>query len=385
MVQPLDPLLFGTGKPFSNVPGSQADSWILPPPSTLAGMVRARVGSGGPFDEAHVASLKAIEVVGPLLAVLTPTPELVFPAPADVVRARVDEERHELRRLVPLLLRDTDGVGAAGGLAPVGATPTVRDKPAKRAPAYWREAALMAWLEQPEDKVVSSDWGLRPPRVEVRTHVRMGPDGTAEDGGLFSTAGRRFIGALDGAMVPLGVYGETGAGEADGFCVLGGEGRLSRVETRKAMLPSEPPEAVIQSARAGAVRMYLATPAALGSNRWQPPGGVRVVAQVHGRAVVVSGWEMRPKADEEPLEGYAAARRRWRRGRPKASRRLVPAGAVFFLRLDAPDEVAREALVRRLWRRSICSGQDAKDGFGLALFGTWDGALAPLELDDGGR
>jgi hypothetical protein len=45
-----------------------------------------------------------------------------------------------------------------------------------------------------------------------------------------------------------------------------------------------------------------------------------------------------------------------------------------------PDE--REALARRLWVSSIASDQDARDGFGRVLLGTWDGALHALQLQE---
>ena len=44
IIEPVDPVLFGDGRPFTAVPGSRATSLPLPPPSTLAGGVRTRHG-----------------------------------------------------------------------------------------------------------------------------------------------------------------------------------------------------------------------------------------------------------------------------------------------------------------------------------------------------
>jgi CRISPR-associated protein Cmr3 len=55
---------------------------------------------------------------------------------------------------------------------------------------------------------------------------------------------------------------------------------------------------------------------------------------------------------------------------PKAIRRLVPAGSVYFFEVlsgDAGD------LAKNLWLRSVSDeDQDRRDGFGLAVWGLWD-------------
>jgi CRISPR-associated protein Cmr3 len=52
---------------------------------------------------------------------------------------------------------------------------------------------------------------------------------------------------------------------------------------------------------------------------------------------------------------------------PKAVRRLAPAGSVYFFEVSG----AASALAR-LWLRPVSDQpQDRRDGFGLALWGTW--------------
>jgi CRISPR-associated protein Cmr3 len=64
--------------------------------------------------------------------------------------------------------------------------------------------------------------------------------------------------------------------------------------------------------------------------------------------------------------------------RPKPSRRLVPAGSVYFLKLDGSD-AAIDQFIDATWLQAISDDeQDRRDGFGLALFGAWDGVPRPM-------
>jgi CRISPR-associated protein Cmr3 len=59
---------------------------------------------------------------------------------------------------------------------------------------------------------------------------------------------------------------------------------------------------------------------------------------------------------------------------------MTPAGAVYFLRVEG-DESARRAFARRIWLQAISDEeQDRRDGFGIALLGTWDGKTETLEV-----
>ena len=53
---------------------------------------------------------------------------------------------------------------------------------------------------------------------------------------------------------------------------------------------------------------------------------------------------------------------------PKAIRRMVPAGSVYFFKVVSGD--ASE--LSKCWLQSVSDGdQERLDGFGLALWGTW--------------
>ena len=61
---------------------------------------------------------------------------------------------------------------------------------------------------------------------------------------------------------------------------------------------------------------------------------------------------------------------------PKAIRRLVPAGSVYFFELKD----GNPADLAKLWLKSVSDkgqdGQDRRDGFGLAMWGIWDQSKA---------
>lgn len=96
----------------------------------------------------------------------------------------------------------------------------------------------------------------------------------------------------------------------------------------------------------------LVTPA-LFQDGWHPQpaqlGGGRLVAAHVGRPLSVSGWDF------------------VRRG-PKPSRRMVPAGAIYWVEFDTPDAAAQWAKDHHF--RSISDDpQDRRDGFGLIICG----------------
>jgi CRISPR-associated protein Cmr3 len=112
------------------------------------------------------------------------------------------------------------------------------------------------------------------------------------------------------------------------------------------------------------VRLILATPAIF-ADAWKPgwlneqlegtPPGcsvkLKLVGVNNGRWKAVSGWSLAPP-----------------RG-PKAIRRMVPAGSVYFFRVEKPGDAASLA---DLWLQPISDNDQARrDGFGLALWGTW--------------
>jgi CRISPR-associated protein Cmr3 len=107
------------------------------------------------------------------------------------------------------------------------------------------------------------------------------------------------------------------------------------------------------------VRAVLATPAIFDAGALPGPASawfsrtdvkVRVVSSVTGRPMTVSGWDLKER-------------------RPKPSRRLGSAGAVYWLELDGTPQ-AREVWLDHVWlRNASCAEQDARNGYGLTLIG----------------
>jgi len=377
-----DPLIFGDGKPFSAIPGSRAKSLPAPYPSTLAGSVRTRAGTdpaSGKFVAARIPELLQQQVRGPFLVELSDSgvapaiQEWLLPAPADALLLQ-DGTR---RRLRPLRLP----AGASTNLqdlAIVGTAAAVKQKPADKPPLYWRWPAYLGWLQAPADgPVAPDDLGHAGPVREARVHVSI-DTGTqrADEGALFQTSGMEYnrISSPDSkelsALRRFALALETSASVTPGIAFLGGERRVVRWSKADAPLPACPPELRRLIIAQRACRLVLVTPGCFDKG-WQPawvlsaaPG---VTATLVGAAVAryqtVSGWD------------YAA-----QPGRPKPTRRLAPAGSVYFLKLEG-DEAAIGWFVDAVWLQPISdSQQDRLDGFGLALAGAWDGKLCDVEV-----
>lgn len=354
---PVDPLVFGDGRPATAVRGHVQRSRDLPPPTQLAGVVRGRAGtsSDGVFDKGRIPELLARRVLGPhLVREGAGEPEWLFPVPADVT---FTGSRTPLR-LVPLRLRD--GERTLGPLAPVGPTTRVEGKPPKGLPRWWTGAETLGWLEGDLRTVV----GERGPQKALRIHVSVDPaTGTADDGALFGTEGRAFADLERSLCLAV----RTDAALTPGLGAFGGERRLGVWRQTALTFPELPPR-VLDSARAGAVRVLWITPAHLVDGAIQrhlvasAPPGSRVVAQANGRPEVVSGYDLD-------------------KGRRKPTRRLLPAGSVTWIRLGgSPD--ARERWARQTWGAAGSDAeQDRRDGLGVVLLGAWDGELTDFDTE----
>ena len=366
-LEPRDALLVRDGRSMNANVGR---SLPFPHPSTLAGVVRTRLGQGpgGLFDRGRAGALRReVSIAGPLLARLAPDGDTVLdvlaPAPADCVWFVDDAGRTAGRRLAPRPAEEvvsgalTDlGAGAElcdfAGAAPVG-------KPTRARP-FWSWKPLLQWLTSPRDGLVQGDVeGVEAFPRELRTHVTIdAATGTAEDGALFGTESVRLAlerpPPLDGPRVRvfdrfalLGSW--QGPGKLPrGLVPLGGERRGAFLEpVFGTAVPSlaAPPE--IDKLRAGSrARVVLLTPALFATGSFPDAlRGARVVAAKVDRPEVVSGWNFESNA-------------------PKPSRRMAAAGSVFWV------EVPTDTWARDVWLTSVSDDdQDQRDGFGLAVVG----------------
>lgn len=384
LAEPIDAVIFGAGTPFTAIPGSRVVSRMLPPPSTLAGAVRTRsCSSSGTFECQDLGALRRQPVHGPLVAVLDAQGRVrdwALPAPADAVVLK-DADTWTVQRKVPLALELGDALKDES-LAPVGPVVFKKAKPWHRARRLWTWSELEPWLCDDSDAGCyatprPSSLGVPEPPHEERTHVAIDPEtGTARDGMLYGTTGRRWSWvhrSEDGQKTPwrLAMVARTALRLFPGTAALGGKRRLVSWRAANAQdlafpaLPAWMAAHLSQAAVTVGVRLLLATPAALNAGHlpasppFGAPEGSRLVAVANGRAEVISGWDLEKQ-------------------RPKPTRRLVPAGSVYFLELAGTSE-QRLAWGQQVWASPV-SERDPQDGFGLALLGRWSGRPAALTL-----
>lgn len=406
LIEPRDPVIFRDGRPFNASPGARATTLAYPFPSTVAGATRTRAGrmADGQFDDSRIDKLKAEEMRGPLLVQLGPENlgaedlnpdkkivDWLFPLPADALLLRPQDADSPTARLVPLTVLHTPAgaVTDLDGLGLVGTATAEKGKPLAKPPAFWHRHQFESWLLAPAindtlDLINTSSWG---PGSESRMHVSINfDDKTAEDGALFQTTGLRFTELPhndDGGPPPLqeakhlALALETTATLSAGIDFLGGERRAARWITPQAgsALPPCPDKVREAIKTAKHCRLILLTPALFTAGHlptWIKHGvaGVHVeilAAAIH-RYLTVSGWD------------YAYVGPDKRRGRPKPTRRLTPAGSVYFLKLPE-DETAIDRFIEKIWMHNVSDAdQDRLDGFGLAALGVWDGAPKEMEM-----
>jgi CRISPR-associated protein Cmr3 len=362
LIEPRDPLIVRDGRPFDTSPGSRARTLGFPLPSTVAGVARTRAGLDGAgrfAGDPH--RLLEYRVRGPLLVAIEGEPiEFFAPAPADAVMmngARV----HRLR---PEPLREHELTNLDGRLQPMFMVSETKGKP-EGMPAYWRWEYFERWLLNPADAAVTpEELGTNGPVRECRTHVAIQSESlTAVEGALFQTSGLEFHYVPRGATLHdgrrLAIAIETDAPIRPGLAPLAGERRLVCWRAG-APFPGYPPELPDRIARSRACRLVLLTPAYFSrgylpewicSERQGVTAGVKAAAV--NRPVVASGWDLK-------------------RGTPKPTRRLAPAGSAYFMALQG-DEASIRAWVQELWMQSVSDDeQGRRDGFGLAAIGVWE-------------
>ncbi|HBT47372.1 MAG TPA: type III-B CRISPR module-associated protein Cmr3 [Peptococcaceae bacterium] len=386
IIEPRDPLVVRDGRPFGPVPGARAVSLAFPFPSTITGAVRTHDGldAAGRFQLSEVHRVKDINARGPLLVELDSgtgdVAHWLVPAPADALLLDLDPDntvRLMLKPLVPLQMPPGARTDLPNALAPVGMPRRDPRKPSNRAPRYWYWEFFQQWLSDPREREVSlADLGHDGPVREARIHVGIRPETKTADeerGALFQTQGLEFTHALgiqklSGAR-RLGLAVATDAPNLKSqIAPLGGERRLVFWRQSRKMLPTLPEEVKENIADQRHCRLILLTPAHFKAG-WKPTWllrereGVKPSAQAVAlrRYETVSGWDFDKK-------------------QPKATRRLAPAGTVFFLKLEG-NSANIKRWIDTTWMQCISDEQqDRRDGFGLAVLGVWDGQIHRMEV-----
>lgn len=377
-----DPVVVRDGRPKEG--DGDASTLPFPNPGTLAGAVRTRAGSdaSGRFvAHERLAALRSIGIRGPLLK--SEDGALFVPRPRDALFVNTASGR-VVRALRPMP-HEKGKFDEALKTVPVGldAARAVDGKASPKLPGWWRWEKFAQWLDAPvdgDDAHVASllDGGITALPREHRVHVKMGGAETAEEGMLFETIGLRMLEPakststrqrLRARALSLSLDIELPAGDhgftlRPGTAPFAGERRLVRWFEGGAAWPDTLPaklSSVLEEGATTRVRVLLLTPAIFRAG-WRPgeqqgelcagDDGVRVslVAALVPRPETISGWD-------------------FERQRPKASRRVVPAGSVYWLDLTGSVE-ARRGWAKKVWMKNVSdTEQDRRDGYGLAALG----------------
>jgi CRISPR-associated protein Cmr3 len=314
---------------------------------------------------------------------------LYLPAPKDIVVRKDGNVRHSFA-IRPRKMNKGEGCDLPdGGLLPAMLPDNVEEefKPAKIAP-LWSMEKMTEWLVSPDgdsfgtppapEKVDPGSGFLNLPEKDPRMHVKINPiTGTTGDDSLFETIGLDFTVKRQKNKLQIAAkieadddFGDL-VSQINSFNTFGGERRLTRWEVCNDQKVWNCPDNIAKelSGKTG-IRMILATPAIF-SRGWLP-------GWLHNKGNSIEGKP--PGAPEGlNLKLVSACIDRWKpisgwsleRGKvgPKAIRRLVPAGAVYFFEVSGN----AETLAKNLWLKPVSDDkQDQRDGFGLALWGIWD-------------
>ena len=378
VVTPRDPLILRDGRPFGQVGTPQTGALNWPRPGTLMGMARTYLGrlrkadffENGDEKWANIEAIRQIGLEWYLPGEISPErgkAEIFLPAPADAVLFPADNRKEalEIVRMKPREVSSSEGTDLDW---PGWEFPWLeRDgKPARETPAFWRWSYFKAWMNNGKlDAMTAGELGPAAPEREERTHVTISPEtGSAEDSRLFTTLGARFAkNAVIAARLSVGA--EDDLPKRD-IAALGGDRRPAFVEWGADQVQWPTPPEKLDPGRG--LRLFLITPGIF-EKGWLPSflaetrgGNFREVPETKVRLRLRSacvprwqpghGWDMTIGKD----------------GAPKPMRKMVPAGAVYFVEVDGD----REEAMRTLWNRSLCEAeQDRRDGLGRVLAGNW--------------
>ncbi len=392
-----DPIVARDGRPFGAGQGNRMRGLGWPLPSVVAGSFRTALVKANPsldFAGEMPQRLMRIEVAG-----VFPTVEnkLYLPAPGDAVA-----EPTEDGKAIKLVHRMTPQPNVGGcdfpddlPLQPVmlSEEQAKRDFKPKSVPAWWPVGKLTEWLLG--KPVTFDDTFFNAAIQETRDHVCLDADtGAAAEGQLFATAGlnvthlprygvadskpfhERFTEVTLAAQVTIPDSGFDHLSTLSTWHPLGGERRLVHWKAGDPVNGWTCPDDVKpELASATRIRMVLATPAIF-KHGWRPHWldantltgkpfddgpTLKLVGVSNGRWKAVSGWSLAKINHKGELDPNG-------KPGPKPIRRMVSAGSVYFFKV----EPGTGGKLAAHWLKPVCDGErECRDGFGLALWGTW--------------
>jgi CRISPR-associated protein Cmr3 len=373
-------LIFRDGRPWGAGAGSTGGVLAWPTPSVVAGALRSRIGLNRQSDF-FADPARARSVLDITLARMLPTwttaagdVEWLFPAPADAVF--FPDAGDGLRAATPSFRSAGDGSGTDlpwTNWRVFWLAESAKPSPERR--PFWRKEHFYAWLGCQALAGIRPDaLGPAPRPIKARGQTAIDPKSRlGKDGQLYMTYATHWD-DKDGSALGMGVAleGVQQTDNINGAFHLGGDRRLGNAETSPDGLAfPEPPELGAQQY----LRLILATPGDFGG--WAPPW---LLPDAQPAAPCETPWVTVPGTAHEvrlvssvtapprPLSGWD-----YQAHGPKATRLLVPEGAVYLIELRDP--AAAQEICQHLWLRPICptppaaNAFRAADGFGLCLVG----------------
>jgi len=388
LLRPRDPLIFRDGRPFDSSLITRIIVHDWPPPSVTAGAIRTALyrQSGNTLTSAE---LNRLDISG-ALPLDVAHERLYLPAPLDCLSfGSSNDTTRQVHALRPKALDAGEGCDLPEGLTPLFPCPSQNEKIKSAHPIAWWPLNKMAnWLSKAlPDSTLDTDFSQCLPAfpIEERTHVKLDAQTLASERGLlFSTRGidLQQKKTAEPFALALRLTGPTNEFNAlikalhDQFIPLGGERRLVQAAASSDIERWQCPQSVQDALQTYPkfIRMVLATPAIFKTG-WRPdwldrnncgvvPGTnvqVKLIAAAIPRFQPISGWSYGKNGPQ-----------------PKATRKMVPAGSVYFFELNDPSNAPELA---QRWLRPVCGRSVLKpgrglgaDGFGLALWGIfcWD-------------
>jgi len=372
-ILPKSPLLFRDARQFGA--NEQAETLAFPLPSTLSGALRTAYGDENKIDFSTQASeLLNHSVAGPLLTQIDmgnqATTSVLLPAPADAI-VFAEEGKAIIHRLKPGLIGEGEGTDLPQHLKPVSLVNHSQAKPEKHPPKFWWVDKMVDWLtDETLDLVDASTFGTQGLPVEHRTHIAMDNQLlTAENSKLFQTASLDF-GEQRGDDADqtqwrhrYGLVVNSGIELKNNYRRIGGESRLAYIERDDTLWPVMPSALLSALKNNQCFRIQFVTPAIF-KQGWLPDWlndqlqgvmpGLNQRVQLHALALprwqAVSGWDMLKKQHGQ-----------------RPTRRMVPAGSVYWFELLSTESAAFECL----WLQCL-SDERSQDGFGLVVPGIWN-------------
>lgn len=403
IIEPRDPLIVRDGRPFGPTPGARSVTLPFPFPSTVIGALRHKAGldANGQFDHTQKDAVLKMSMLGPLLVQIDNNDTVIdwlLPAPADAlifdleqVASEMDNRAKKKDKIPSKVLRRWIApceliakTNIPDGLLPISPIKPPSEKVSAAAPHFWYRDMLWQWLNMPtNDEQPLESLGIRNLEINTRMHVSILPEQqTAREGALFQTSGLEFawrnwkqaeIDVFDTKRLALAAWFDGNTPHfSNGFAPMGGERRLMRwgsaSVTKELSTNADRDRIYEQIEKDRCCRVMLLTPAYFSAG-YRPPidwtrNGITatLVAAAVPRMQTISGWDLAAERRD--------ARGRLIRGAPKPTRRLAPAGSVYFVKF--PSGVDVQKWLDQTWLKNISDDEQAcLDGFGLAVLGVW--------------